>query len=167
MIAFAVPVAAQALAMLVDEGVFHRRRGLPRWERLGHPLDTTTTALCYAWLVFRHPTDSYALAVYVALAAFSCLFITKDEFVHAKVCEPKEQWLHSLLFVLHPIVFLSFGLVWWLGLSPFALRGALAATIAFGAYQLIYWSLLWKPARSTTLSTTRSAPVGITPKTIP
>jgi len=29
--------------MGVDEFYFHRRRGLPRWERLAHPLDTMTS----------------------------------------------------------------------------------------------------------------------------
>ena len=46
-----LPIALQAMAMVVDEGWFHRRRGLPRWERLGHPLDTLTIAVCLGWLV--------------------------------------------------------------------------------------------------------------------
>ena len=35
-----LPFAVQGLAILVDEFWFHHRRGLPRWERLGHPIDT-------------------------------------------------------------------------------------------------------------------------------
>jgi hypothetical protein len=37
-----IPFALQMCCMAVDEVHFHRQRGLPRWERLGHPLDTLT-----------------------------------------------------------------------------------------------------------------------------
>ncbi len=37
-----IPFALQTCCMAVDEVHFHRQRGLPRWERLGHPLDTLT-----------------------------------------------------------------------------------------------------------------------------
>lgn len=140
-----VPAALQASAMLVDEGYFHHRRGLPKWERLGHPLDTLTAAFCYAFLVFVSPTTPYALYMYAGLACFSCLFITKDEFVHAKVCDPHEGWLHAVLFVLHPVVFFAFGAIWWSGAYSFVLRGELVLTLAFLTYQLVYWSLIWSP----------------------
>jgi hypothetical protein len=138
-----LPAVLQMLAMSVDEFVFHRKRGLPRWERLGHPLDTLTTALCYAWLVLTPPGHSHALGVYVALCAFSCLFITKDEFVHAQLCEPFETWLHAVLFVLHPIVFLGFGVIWRSGTDLWLIELELALTLALLAHQLVYWSSLW------------------------
>ena len=136
-----IPALAQAAAMLVDEGKFHRRRGLPRWERLGHPLDTATTALCYAWLVGARAGSTAALSSYVLLCVFSCLFITKDEFLHARVCSPGEMWVHALLFVLHPIVLAAFGVAWWFGIQPAIIRIQLLLTIAFGAYQALYWGL--------------------------
>ncbi|NOU32051.1 MAG: hypothetical protein HOO96_29455 [Polyangiaceae bacterium] len=139
------PVLLQMVAMAFDEGVFHRRRGLPRWERIGHPLDTATVALAYAWLVFTSPTTPHALPIYVALSVFSCLFVTKDEFVHAKVCSPAEGWLHSVLFVLHPVVFLAFGLLWWRGDAAWILRGQLVMTVLFALYQVFYWSVFWNP----------------------
>ena len=135
-----LPAALQGLAMFVDELVFHRKRGLPRWERLGHPLDTLTAAVCYGWLVAVPAASANALLVYVALCAFSCLFITKDEFVHARLCEPLENWLHALLFVLHPVVFLAFGVLWYSGVHEWVIRGALAATVGFLSYQVAYWS---------------------------
>ena len=145
-----LPALLQMLAMLFDEGVFHRKRGLPRWERLGHPMDTLTVAACYAWLVASSPGPR-AIAVYVGLAAFSCLFITKDEFVHARVCEPRETWLHAVLFVLHPIVFLAFGVLWYRGWytgeygpNGWILRAQLVATLGFCTYQILYWSVPWK-----------------------
>jgi uncharacterized membrane protein len=138
-----VPALLQMLVMFFDEFVFHRKRGLPRWERIGHPLDTATAALCYGWLLMASPASPGALPVYVALCAFSCLFITKDEFVHARLCEPLETWLHALLFVLHPIVFFAFGVIWRLGTAAWVLEAELFATLGLLAYQLLYWSPLW------------------------
>ncbi len=131
----------QALVMLFDEGWFHRRRGLPRWERIGHPLDTATVIACYAWLSLVSPSASVALPVYVALASFSCLFVTKDEVVHARLCSRAECWLHALLFVLHPIVLAAFALAWSRG-EVWMIHAQLALTIALGAYQVGYWNLV-------------------------
>lgn len=136
-----VPLALQGAAMLVDEGVFHRRRGLPRWERIGHPLDTLTLVVCLAWLV-AVPPGRGALTVYAVLAVFSTLFVTKDEPVHARLCGGGEQWLHAILFVLHPIVLAVLGLVWWTGAHPALLAAQLGLTVGFGAYQAVYWNLL-------------------------
>jgi len=127
--------------MLVDELVFHRRRGLPRWERLGHPLDTLSAALCYGWLVAVPPAMPHALSGYLCLCAFSCLFITKDELVHSRLCPPGEIWLHAVLFVLHPIVFLSFGAIWQSGSDAWVLRSALGTTLIWCAYQVTYWRI--------------------------
>jgi hypothetical protein len=142
------PAALQALAMFVDEGWFHRRRGLPRWERVGHPVDTASAALCYGWLLLRRPGEPGALAGYAALALFSCLLVTKDEFVHARHCAPGEHWLHAVLFVLHPVVFAAFGALWWSGAPPGLFALQLALTLAFMTYQIAYWSLPWKRTRA-------------------
>lgn len=137
---FVVPVALQALAMVVDEAYFHRKRGLPRWERIGHPLDTLTIVACLTWLLATTPGET-TLGVYVGLAIFSSLFVTKDEWIHAKHCEPGEQWLHAVLFVLHPIVLAAFGIVWWLGERD-VLVLQLVVAIAFATYQTVYWNVL-------------------------
>jgi hypothetical protein len=137
-----LPALLQGACMAVDEFHFHRRRGLPRWERLGHPLDTLTVVAAYAWLL-----AGGGLAGYVALALFSCVFVTKDEPVHARVCEPGEHWLHALQFVLHPIVFLCFALLWRMGGAALLLRLQAAVTAFFGLYQVTYWSVRWKLAR--------------------
>src|SRR6266511_3179227 len=105
-----IPFTLQTFCMAVDEFYFHRRRGLPRWERLGHPLDTLTALACFVWLLSAAPS-ALSLSVYVCLSVFSCLFVTKDEPVHSKHCSPNEQWLHALLFSLHPLVLLSAGLL--------------------------------------------------------
>jgi 2-polyprenyl-6-hydroxyphenyl methylase/3-demethylubiquinone-9 3-methyltransferase len=135
-----IPIVLQGVVMVVDEGWFHRARGLPRWERIGHPLDTLTIVLCLAWLLATTPDSPSALPVYIGLAVFSTLFVTKDELVHAKLCSPGEHWLHAILFVLHPIVLAAFGYLWWTG-AVGLLLGQLGITIAFMAYQVIYWNL--------------------------
>jgi len=143
-----LPALLQMLAMAVDELVFHRRRGLPRWERLGHPLDTLTAAACYGWLAFAPPSAPSTLSVYVGLCAFSCLFITKDEFVHARLCEPLETWLHAVLFVLHPIVFLCFWLLAHSAGQRVLIQVELCLTLGLLAHQVIYWSPFWQRAPS-------------------
>ncbi len=135
---FVAVVVAQGLAMLVDEAVFHRRRELPRWERIGHPLDTLTIVLCLGWLLVTTPSHT-TLGVYIGLAIGSTLFVTKDEFVHAKLCSGGEQWLHAILFVLHPIVLFAFGWMWSAGHTT-PLVGQLVVTTAFGVYQVVYWN---------------------------
>jgi len=147
--------------MVLDEGVFHLRRGLPKWERIGHPLDTLTVLACMAFVIWV-PFSKGALAIYIALAVFSSLFVTKDEFVHKELCPASEQWLHAILFTLHPITLTSAGFIWpvvqgaevtpwisnWLN-NPLFLQQFLhvqfGAMSCFLIYQLVYWNLIWKP----------------------
>jgi hypothetical protein len=164
----ALPLLLQAAAMLVDELYFHRRRGLKRWESVGHPLDTLSVLACYGLALWATPSESN-LVSYALLAAFSCLFVTKDELVHAAQCRPGEHWLHAVLFMLHPIVLGSVALLWFrqerglLGLSAILTAG-------FGVYQLTYWNLPWArrlQSQSTTQSTIRSESAGTRPMTTP
>ncbi|HEU4733524.1 MAG TPA: bifunctional 2-polyprenyl-6-hydroxyphenol methylase/3-demethylubiquinol 3-O-methyltransferase UbiG [Kofleriaceae bacterium] len=160
-----IPVVLQGLAMVVDEGWFHRARGLPRWERIGHPLDTLTLAVCLAWLVAMPPGAPSALPVYLALAVISTLFITKDEAVHARRCSPGEHWLHAVLFALHPIVLAAFAYLWWTGAIGL-LIGQLALVLGFMAYQVIYWNIeggdaeLARPAQPVQIDNTWYADLG-------
>lgn len=154
------PFIIQTLVILFDEFYFHVRRGLPKWERLGHPLDTLTVLICFFFILFV-PYSSLALKIYIGLAIFSCIFVTKDEFVHKECCPASEQWLHALLFLNHPVVLASAGLIWftldraeapaWLsGLVPYAqtldtfLWVQSGMITLFFLYQLVYWNLLWK-----------------------
>jgi hypothetical protein len=159
----AVPFALQMICMAADEFYFHRRRGLPRWERIGHPLDTLTVVVCLSWILLAQPSRGN-IAVFVALAVFSSLFVTKDEPVHRRYCPAAEQWLHAILFMLHPIVLASAGLLWpgiWGGsYGPFqeilrfsgyerVLLGFMCALmIGFGIYQFVFWNVLWNRKKS-------------------
>ena len=157
--------------MLIDEFYFHWQRGLPRWERIGHPLDTLTVLVGFLFLLLVAPSASAAI-LYVGIALFSCLFVTKDEWVHKRFCRAGEQWLHALLFLLHPLIFLSGGLLWqalhtdqarglsssWIryeGMERTFLLIHTSVIFLFGLYQLLYWNLLWKND-TTAPSTTRS-----------
>jgi hypothetical protein len=140
-------IVLQAAIMIIDELYFHRRRSLPRWERIGHPLDTLTVLACYA-VALLAPVTPLALRVFAALAAFSCLFVTKDEFVHSRECRPHEQWLHALLFLLHPIVLASVAWLWVRGIREMLVAQS-ALTGMFGLYQVLYWNTSWsKPAQT-------------------
>jgi 2-polyprenyl-6-hydroxyphenyl methylase/3-demethylubiquinone-9 3-methyltransferase len=143
-----IPIVLQGIVMVVDEGWFHRARGLPRWERIGHPLDTLTLVVCLGWLIAvpRAGSTGATLPIYIALAAFSTLFVTKDEAVHARTCSAGEHWLHALLFVLHPIVLAAFAYLWWLDATEF-LVGQFGVGLAFMVYQTLYWNFGWNPWR--------------------
>lgn len=134
-----LPFIIQGFCMLVDEFHFHEKRGLPRWEKIGHPLDTLTVFSCYASLLW----GNISLMGYIALCIFSCLFITKDELVHKEKCEGMEHWLHAMLFVLHPICFLSAYYLMGSGETGF-LKIQTLVIFLFMLYQTIRWSYPWR-----------------------
>jgi hypothetical protein len=114
-----LPLAVQALATVVDEFHFHFARGLPRWERIGHPPDTLTVLAPILWLVFSVRSERN-LIVYIVAAAFSCFFVTRDEFVHADLCPAAEHLNHVVLFIAHPLVFAALPPLWPLHRAPAA-----------------------------------------------
>lgn len=136
-------MALQAFIMLIDELHFHRRRGLPRWERVGHPLDTASVFGCSVLTLCLEPTRA-AWVGYALLATVSCLLVTKDEFVHAERCKPAEHWLHALLFVLHPLLLLAIAALWYERARTVLLAQTLATGL-FGLYQSIYWNFVARP----------------------
>lgn len=164
------PFVLQMLCMVADEGYFHYHRPLPRWERLGHPLDTLTVLLCWSVIVFVEP-GPISVAVYAALSVLSCLCVTKDEWVHAQYCSASEHWLHAVLFILHPLTLVSAGLLWpaihaeaasapafgWLqytGWERLLCITNAVLTLCFGLYQLLSWNVLWKSdARAPSITT--------------
>ena len=142
-----VTIVLQGAVTVIDEG-FHRGRGLPRWERIGHPLGTLTIVVCLVWLLAipRDEATGATLPIYVGLAAASTLFVIfviKDE---RGGCTAGEQWMHGLSFVLHPAALAAFAYLWWSDTSAL-LVGQLGVALAFMAYQVIYWNLSWNPWR--------------------
>ena len=137
------PFIVQAGAIFFDEFYYHHKRGLGAWEKVGHPLDTLTVLLSYSFLIFIPYTQSH-LVEFIMLATFSSLFITKDEFVHAELCEAGEHWLHSLLFVVHPVCFLSAALLWIENQGSYFLAAQALFLTCFMLYQIIFWGIPWK-----------------------
>ena len=162
-----IPFVLQLLWIGIDELYFHHKRALPKWERVGHPLDTLTVLACLFWIIFVTPNET-TVGIYVGLSIFSSVFILKDETVHREQCDNIEHWLHILLFTLHPLVLISAGLLWpavhaeehinfplvsyegWE--RPFFLSN-LTIIILFLFYQTIYWNLIWKPSPTTKTET--------------
>lgn len=125
--------------MFVDEFYFHEKRGLRRWESIGHPLDTLTVLSCYGYLLW----GSVSVTAYVLLCTISSLFITKDEFIHRQQCTALEHWLHSLLFILHPVCFLAAFFLWQA--NEFAILQIQFVVISlFMVYQTLRWSSVWR-----------------------
>jgi hypothetical protein len=157
------PFCLQLIAMGVDEGVFHLKRGLPKWERIGHPLDTLSFLVCLFYVLFL-PYSPTALKGFIALAILSCLLVTKDEFVHKHHCPASEQWLHALLFINHPIILTSTALMWpflhpgeipswllWMGSGEHFRFFLILQTICTGlfmGYQILYWNVIWKEKKA-------------------
>lgn len=136
---FIFVTALQGLAILFDEFVFHHRRGLPRWERLGHPLDTASVIACLLFLVFVDRTPTTEI-IYYFLAGASCLLVTKDEWIHRKLCSSEEMWLHAVLFILHPLILFA-AMAEWETSRPiiFAMSGGV---FVFMIYQIVYWNFI-------------------------
>jgi hypothetical protein len=126
--------------MTFDEFYFHERRRLQRWESWGHPLDTLTVIAPTLYL-FVTTLETVDLTLYLPMAIFSSLFVTKDEWIHKEQSPAKEQWLHSILFMLHPIVFWS---LWQLHqIQEFKWIAAfLVLQILFFLYQVVRWNVL-------------------------
>jgi hypothetical protein len=151
-----LPIVLQGVLMVVDEGWFHRARGLPRWERIGQPLDMLSLAACLMWLLAIPNDDGapmaaaaipgYALPGYAVLAGVSTALAFKDA-VRARPCSAGERRLHAVLLVLHPIVLAAFAYLWWIGADGL-LVGQLGLTLAFCAHHVIYWNFDWNPWRA-------------------
>lgn len=153
-----LPFLAQGILMAFDEWCYHIRRELPLWERIGHPLDTLSFFLCTLFVLFV-PFETGWIKWYVVLALFSTLLVTKDEFVHHEHCEKEEQWVHAVLFTLHPIMLTLLGCIWpvihgfklpplWSFLVEHEQEITLFvellsfSILAFFFYQLIYWNFV-------------------------
>ena len=139
MIAALAPLALQGAALAIDEFYLHHKRGLGRWERMGHPVDTFSFGACSLLALFSIGHTADHLTLFVILSALSCLIVTKDEFVHRLECSAFENWLHAVLFILHPV---SLYCLWSLAESG-ASEFLIPLNIGIGGfflYQLVYWN---------------------------
>lgn len=159
-----LPYFVQAFLITFDEWYFHIKRGLPKWERIGHPIDTFSIVLCLLVPLCFSLTKS-TLTLYVVLCVVSCLLVTKDEFVHKHHCPAAENWVHALLFLNHPLLLTATGLIWSLyagspllflqGCVPYSsflhafLKVQCCIACLFMLYQIIYWNFVWTRRKQT------------------
>jgi hypothetical protein len=136
-----LPFIIQGLVMGVDEKI-HVERGLGKWERFGHPLDTLTVLIPVSYAALQLFSNN-GLILFVVLSLFSCFFITKDEFIHTKECSGLENWLHAVLFILHPMIFLATGLLWRYRPEDLFLKVQPILVFIFMMYQILRWSVPW------------------------
>lgn len=125
---------SQGILMFFDEFKYHHKRGLKKWERVGHPIDSFFFLIPFVYTLYF--SNIY---IFLVLSLVSCLIVTKDEFVHAKECDAPEQWLHSVLFIIHPIAFIGLWLAWQNGFSQIIKFQSLIIFL-FMLYQIIYWN---------------------------
>lgn len=134
---FLIAAGLQAALILIDEFFFHWARGLPRWERLGHPVDTLSLLAPLSLAAFSTPTE-ITQRLFIVLAVLSCLCVTKDEWVHRERAPAAEQWVHSILFILHPVVLLGAYFAWTV--DPVWIRIVVMPMGVFLLYQIIFWN---------------------------
>lgn len=137
-----LPFLLQMPLIVFDEWAFHRKRALPKWERIGHPLDTLSVVIALllpAFFAYSPPL----LKVFIGLSLISCLMVTKDEWVHKHHCPAAEHWVHALLFLNHPILLTGAGFLWASDLpwGPAFLKMQMGFAFLFMLYQAIYWNI--------------------------
>ena len=126
----------QGILMFWDEFYFHHKRRLGKWESIGHPVDTFSFLACFLYpLFFTNEVTFFILAI------ISSLIITKDEWVHSKQCLATENWLHAVLFVVHPI---ALGALYFAWMNNFfeIIKIQSVIIFIFGIYQVTYWNLI-------------------------
>ena len=129
----------QVFAISIDEFYFHRIRRLPLWERISHPIDTMLFTTCISISLFL-PPHSPIIEWYIIIAILSTLLITKDEFIHPSLCSPAEHWIHSILFILHPIVLIEVFIFWTM---PQLFSTHILSILQIGLKLLFFFSLLF------------------------
>lgn len=133
----------QGAILFFDELYFHRKRGLPLWEKFSHPIDSFSVLICYLFLFVSEYNES-TLKIFIGLSVLSCLLITKDEFVHKAQAPAAENWLHALLFIVHPVPFIAAGLLWAEATEKLSFGLMAVFVLLFMLYQIIYWSFFEK-----------------------
>lgn len=140
----AAPFILQGCAIGFDEFYFHVKRGLPRWERYGHPIDTASLLACLLFILILPQTAKNNI-IYLSLSIFSCLCITKDEWVHKHHCNAKEQWLHALLFLNHSLLLFTLYQMWTQREAyHIFLIVQVFIVVLFLIYQVVFWNFIWK-----------------------
>lgn len=127
--------------MVIDEFYFHHKRGLGKWESIGHPIDTFFYLLCFIPCLYLKFQTNISLFIFLCLT--STLIITKDEWIHKDQSSGSENWLHALQFIIHPISLLILAVFWREDQLDFIKIQAFIVLL-FLIYQVLYWNFFKK-----------------------
>ena len=139
-------MSLQVILFHVDEYYFHRKRGLSKYEIASAITDGAFYVLPLIIATFAK-FDSIWKTIFIVLAGISCLSIAKNELFYPAL-QVKERIIHSLLYVLHPILLYSFYISWkgnFFDAYPnFWILQLLYVAIGFKTviYQIIYWNYI-------------------------
>ncbi|MCB0392744.1 MAG: hypothetical protein KDD58_15750 [Bdellovibrionales bacterium] len=131
----------------IDEYYFHRKRVLCRKEVLGMFLDG---ALYLPPLIIASFTSHspFWKTTFITFSILSCISISKNEWFYNSDLTRPERWVHSLLYILHPILLYSFYQSWVDNYFVQNLNFWMVQIIYLGfgvktlTHQLIYWNYL-------------------------
>ncbi len=134
---FGMSLGIQGMLLMYDDIVLHQRRGLPRWERIGHPIDTFFFSLPIGLAAIKGFETSPG--VYGGLSLLSCVVILKDEWVHVGRINALEATIHAALFVAHPV---TLYMAWQLAKTgqTMGLLIAWMALVGVAVFQIIHWN---------------------------
>lgn len=115
---------------VVDELLFHKKRLISKTERLNQILNMVFLGIL-VFIPFGIRYSDHLHSYFGLMALSSMVLIARQEWV-PNAFSPKERGLHSLIYMLHPIVIAFLGMLWMLlsGISlvtemvlPFSLTG--------------------------------------------
>ena len=137
----------QVVIFHVDEYYFHRKRTLSRKEAVGMFIDG---ALYLPPIVIASfaPFSDFWKTVYIVFSILSCLSIIKNEMFYEHDVTKKERLVHSILYVLHPILLYTFYFSWKGNFFAHNLNFWMVQILYMGfgfktlTHQLIYWNYL-------------------------
>lgn len=126
--------------MFFDEFYYHHKRRLGKWESIGHPIDSFFFLICFGFCALFQISD-FHFYIFIALSIISTLIITKDEWVHSEQSYPTENWLHSILFIIHPVALGALYFAWKFNFKTVIQVQAFIIAV-FMLYQIIYWNFM-------------------------
>ena len=131
----------------IDEYYFHRKRALCRKEVLGMFLDGALYLPPLVIASFAPYNDTWNV-VFISFAVLSCISISKNEWFYKDDLSLKERWVHSVLYILHPILLYGFYHSWINNYFVHNLNFWMVQIMYLGfgvktlTHQLIYWNYL-------------------------
>lgn len=136
-----------AALFLVDEHLFHKKRGLNRKEINATIFDGVLFMGTVALTIFTKYTEQLSYA-YILLGGLSCLSIIKNELYYPAELSVQERVVHGFLYVFHPLILFAFFSSWKINffttnMTYWMLQlGYLVLLFKGLSYHIIYWNYI-------------------------